>query len=367
MKIALLGDIALYGKYSIKNKNIFNYFKDVSEVLGEFDYVVGNLETPLCDYCEPKGAKSAHIRGTTQDVELLKFLNIDAVNLANNHIFDYGSAGCNLTKKVLEENNIEYFGIDNKQLIVKSEENSIAFSGYCCYSTNGNGYIEHASNVGVNILNADEVESNMINNHKNGNLNIVSVHAGEEHINYPNYDHIQLARFFASKVPYVYYGHHPHVMQGIENFQNSLLAYSLGNFCFDDVYTDKSNLPLISQSEENKKGIILALEIISNTIIRHEIIPIYMSEDKLLVNKNPEIIQDVKTYSGYLNLDKETFNKTRGMLLKKYVDSRKKTRNLEWYIKRLNLRSVKLIISLKKNKSLYKQYVLDYLNRNVVK
>ena len=39
--------------------------------------------------------------------------------------------------------------------------------------------------------------------------------------------------------------HHPHVAQGIEMHKSSLIAYSLGNFCFDDVYTSVSKAPLV--------------------------------------------------------------------------------------------------------------------------
>ena len=367
MRIALLGDIALYGKYSMKNKNIYNYFSEVSKFLGEFDFVVGNLETPLCENCEPSGVKSAHIKGGLKDIDILKFLNINAVNLANNHIFDYGVVGYNSTINALEENSIGYFGVSNKELIISFGNNSLAFSGYCCYSSNGNGYLESGDSVGVNILDAEAVETNLTNNHRNGNLNIISVHAGQEHINYPNYDHIQLSRLLASKVPYIYYGHHPHVIQGIEKYYNSLLAYSLGNFCFDDVYTEKSNDPLIRQSEENKKGFILGLEIVKNEIVKYEIIPLFMDNEKLAVNSNFKIIQDVKNYSEYLKIDKEKYIKTRQNLLKEYIDLRKKSRNLKWYLSRLNLRSIKLIKVIRKNKRFYTHYVLKYLAKNSVK
>ena len=48
MKIALLGDIALFGKYSKDhNENIYTYFETVKEQLLNYDFVVANLETPF--------------------------------------------------------------------------------------------------------------------------------------------------------------------------------------------------------------------------------------------------------------------------------------------------------------------------------
>lgn len=48
MKIAFLGDIALIGKYDItKNPNVKDRLKELSAKLSEYDYVIGNLESPL--------------------------------------------------------------------------------------------------------------------------------------------------------------------------------------------------------------------------------------------------------------------------------------------------------------------------------
>jgi len=137
VNIALLGDVALYGKYSLNNKNIYNYFSNVAHELKNYDYVIANLETPFCKSIKPYGRKSAHISTSEENVKLLKYLNINIVNLSNNHIFDYGHEGYNNTKRVLKENGIDYFGIENKQLKVEKDNIKIALSGFCCYSTNG--------------------------------------------------------------------------------------------------------------------------------------------------------------------------------------------------------------------------------------
>ena len=48
MKIALLGDIALFGKYDVSiNTNVYEYLEDVARFLSKFDYVIGNLEAPF--------------------------------------------------------------------------------------------------------------------------------------------------------------------------------------------------------------------------------------------------------------------------------------------------------------------------------
>ena len=102
MKLALLGDVALFGCCTTPE-----YFKEISDYLSGFDYVVGNLETPFSKKKKTNGAKSAYICAEPSTVSILKQLHINAVTLANNHMFDYGEEGYELTKKLLEEAGIK--------------------------------------------------------------------------------------------------------------------------------------------------------------------------------------------------------------------------------------------------------------------
>lgn len=361
MKIALLGDIAFYGVYSLENESVFHYFEDIAKILRQYDYVIGNLETPFVDNGRPYGAKSAHIKAKENNVELLKFLNINIVNLANNHIFDYGITGYEKTKKILSDNSIQYFGIENKEIFLVCENNKLALSGYCCYSTNAFGYQENIQKAGINVLDGYFLERNLIENDKNGYLNIVSIHAGQEHVNYPNTNHIQLARILAQKTSYVYYGHHPHVIQGIEKIDKSLIAYSLGNFCFDDVYTNKSTKPLIVQKSDNKKSFILVIEIQDNNIIDYEIIPFYLGSEKVELF-NDEILNEIDNYSIALTLNEKKIDAIRSEVLSDYFVNRKRNRDFEWYIKRINFNSIKMILNAKRNLKEYNKKIVQYID-----
>ena len=252
MKIALLGDMAFFGKMSSKeNPKCDEFFSDISLFLKDCDFIVGNLETPFSEKKKSHGAKSAYICSDSVNVSILKQLHVNAVCLANNHMFDFGKEGYETTKRVLEENGIDFFGAEGKELYLEHEDCKIAFSGFCCYSSNPLqcvGYGEY----GVNEYNVRKVQQVLERNSEQGYFNIVAVHAGVEHVNYPSLDHIKAARLLSKVCPYIYYGHHPHVLQGVEETNGSLLAYSLGNFCFDDVYSSASKKPLIRLSDNNR-------------------------------------------------------------------------------------------------------------------
>lgn len=361
MKVALLGDIALYGKYSLRNPHVLEYFKDVSEFLKTFDYVVGNFETPFIDArCRPRLGKSAHISSLQENTELLKYLHITHVNLANNHMYDYGRRGLDITLEHLSKNNIEYFGVDGIQTFIEKDGTRLALSGFCCYSTNALGYQKKCDGKGVHVLDPLNIERVIQNNSQNGYFNIVSMHMGEEHVHYPNYDHILMARKISDYgLPYFLYGHHPHVIQGMEKYEENHHAYSLGNFCFDDVYTKKSDNPLVTQSRENKEGLIISLELQQDKLKSLETIAIRHADTSMVLFDN--IVQrKFEKYCQLLKMNKDSFRSIRKEKLDAYYASRKLDRNLTWYLKRLNLSSIVQLLFGKKNLRLFQQAVRDY-------
>lgn len=357
MKIALIGDIAFFGKNTVNNNNFKDYFSDIHELLNNCDLVVGNLETPFVGDSKPFGAKSAYIKSSADNVELLKYLNVKAVTLANNHVYDFGIDALNYTREVLDDNDIAYYGIGNKDFLVDSER--IAFSGYCCYSTNPIGVGESGI---VDELDYNKVINKITKYDSEGYLNILSVHAGIEHINYPDYNDILLARSLAASGRIVYHGHHPHVIQGIEELSESLIAYSLGNFCFDDVYTEKSADPLVRQTDNNKSSIVLLIEVVNGKVISHEKVGVFAGEDKYHVNVN-SIVKDLELYSSKLSSPKSEYEEMRQGLLSELSQKRVKKRDFQWYIKRLNFNTIKMLLNGRKNSKLRQDKVIKYLVR----
>ena len=212
---------------------------------------------------------------------------------------------------------------------------------------------------GINILNVKEVERLMSENWEKGYFNIVSVHTGQEHVNYPNYDAIRMARKWAKQFDYVYYGHHPHVIQGMETIKNAHIFYSLGNFCFDDVYTSKSKKPLVKLSENNKTGMIVILDFDGNSLKSCKTVPFFMGEDKMEIRN--DFHQQIDEYSSALSMNWREYLSMRKKLLDAYIQQRKAKRNLTWYLKRLNLNSYIMIRNAKSNMKEYQANVKSYL------
>lgn len=352
MRIALLGDIALFGCNTIKNHNYTKKFAGIKEVLDKCDYVIGNLETPLTTSDKTIGGKSAYIKGLPENVNILKYLNVTHVGLANNHAFDYGQRGLTETINTLDKAGISWYGVNGKQCRINIDDNSIALLGYCCYSTNGKG-------MGVvDILDPLIIEKEL--NELGEVLPILSLHWGQEHVHYPNYDHLKIARKLCENRNLVIHGHHPHVIQGVERIGNSIVAYSLGNFCFDDIYTSKSKDPLVRLSEDNMESFVMILNIQNNNIIDYEIIPFCFNENEY--TNDEEIVEKIERWSAFLQTPQDEYIKKRNEDISQYINNRKKLRNVQWYLKRMSLESIKMILSAKTNLKKYNALIQNYIS-----
>lgn len=359
MKIAFVGDIAFFGRFCLKeNPNVFEYFRDVKEVMDSCDYVVGNLETPFVSSGKKSGSKSAYISSNPVNVDVLKYLGVNAVNLSNNHIFDFGIDGFNSTLSVLNDNNIEWFGCNDKKLCLDEDE-KIVFHGYCSLNTNPLGLKSENKHVGIDHLDAKIAIKNACDFHNKGFFNILSVHSGVEHVNIPSSDDVLFARHLSEKVPYFYYGHHPHVLQGYEQVNESLIAYSLGNFCFDDIYDGRTVEPLVKQSENNKSSAIMIIELVDGKIINHEAIGIYMGESKLEVN----VEDNLERYSQLLSLTAPEFENERNKQINTIVKMRNSKRGISWLLNRVNFATIERRYDVYKNKKLYRRLFGDFVSK----
>lgn len=358
MKLALLGDIALFGAFDVNiNPHLKENLSEISTYLEGFDYVVGNLETPFSEKKKKNGAKSSHICSDVRNIDVLKWLHLNAVTLANNHMFDYGEEGYNTTIKLLEQRGIDYFGTDGKALKVTIDGNKLIFNGCCCYSTNPLNMASKWGRKGVNKLNVNDVEKLLQSN--KDYLNILAIHAGIEHVNYPSSDHIKLSQRLASIVSFVYYGHHPHVIQGVEDYQGSVIAHSLGNFCFDDIVKETGGLTL---SDNNRTGVILELDINNNKVDNWKETPFYIEKDgKITFLKQCPEIENYNNFRKMYEANPAEYDAARMSTINSYIAKRKSQRNLKWYLDRMRPMYARLLFDNHNNLRLYNKNISRYL------
>lgn len=362
-KIAFLGDVSFTGEYCINNG--FDYKKSFEKLkvhLADCDYIVANLESPFADNLLENENKSICIRAHSVNIDILNYLNVNIVNLSNNHILDFGKAGLDLTIDLLESNNIEWFGVYNKSLY--KEDVFTAFHGYCSYDTNPS-YLQNRtySEKGLNLLHCEKVYSDLRKSSDSGYFNVISIHSGQENVNLPS----AFDRLFAKKLSedfnYFYYGHHPHVLQGWEEIESNFVCYSLGNFCFSDLIDNRTNQQLVTQSDNNKESMIVILNLENGSIKSKELLP-FSLKSGVLTLPDSLVYSKINSYNEYFKLSFDDYNSVRELQLKEMSINRKKNRNLKWLLSRLSLSTVNRLIKNKKNSRHYKEYYIDFLSED---
>ncbi len=212
------------------------------------DLIVANLEGPFAD---SRRATTKEIAFRFDPVLLpeLKKYNFGLFSLANNHTLDMSSAGFIENKKNLDKFGFEYFGsqyrVDNESLIIKQVgDYKIGFIGL----NDTNSPVEKTA---VKKL-IDLAKS------KGAEKVIIFIHWGYEYKEISNTRQRELAHYFVDNGADTVIGHHPHVVQEMEIYQNKPVFYSLGNFIFDQYF-----------SVPTQQGLSLGLVIKENTLSLH--------------------------------------------------------------------------------------------------
>jgi poly-gamma-glutamate capsule biosynthesis protein CapA/YwtB (metallophosphatase superfamily) len=200
-----------------KRNGIRFFSKNIEPIFKNDDFTTVNLETTLTTSTR-KANKKFRFRGHPSYAKILTFAGIEAANLANNHTYDYLQKGYEDTIASLKKEGIGYF--DEKHPMLTTVKGvKIGVVGY-------KGWVDN-SQVRKQILN--DIRSLR---KKGANIVLVHFHWGVERSYIPNTTQKSLGRFAIDSGADLVVGHHPHVIQGIEEYKGKFIVYSLGNFMF---------------------------------------------------------------------------------------------------------------------------------------
>jgi len=268
MEIAFTGDLFLGGEFVTRAEKVgtslLSPFVDTLRITSRAGICVVNLEGPIHSGTKTRGDVMAILCNHVKILEYLKQHKKCIVNLANNHIMDFGEQGLRQTINVLKENGIPYMGagynIDeaNREIIITEGDKRIAFVAYTSNEPHIRAIIAGHNSAGcATYLDLDHTVDCIRNIKRKADIICVSLHWGHEYYEYPSPDQVRIARALADAGADLIIGHHPHTIQGIEYYKYSLIAYSLGNFFFPDYRMQNGRLRL-SRTVERKFMILIA-------------------------------------------------------------------------------------------------------------
>ena len=193
-----------------------------------------NLETSLSKQAKAQKHKRYIFNAHPDNVNLLKYLNINLVFLGNNHSMDMNTVGMKETLDALHTARIKAIGsgINSKKAIAPYifKKNSVKYAIVSMSFVGKEDVFSTEKKTGVASSSALE---NILNLHTKVDQLIFSVHWGNEYFLEPTAFQRKWTRMLITKYKAdLIIGHHPHIPQTIEIYNNVPIIYSLGNFIF---------------------------------------------------------------------------------------------------------------------------------------
>lgn len=293
VNLAFLGDMMLdRGVRSSVNKNFKGDYSALFEklnVLKKSDMIFANLEGPASDQGKDMGNLYS-FRMDPSVVPALKGAGIGIVSMANNHVGDWGRSAFADTLARLEENEILYTGAGTKDTIENPtivEKYGIKI-GYLGFSDVGPHWMTPTEdNPGILLANNPRFKEIIQNASKQVDYLIVSFHFGDEYKTIHNKRQEKLAHDAIDSGAKIVIGHHPHVVQDTEIYKNGFIAYSLGNFIFDQKFSEATMQGMFLEIKLHRDGNInIKKNIIQlNKVFQPEKI-LYGKEEKIIFKEN---------------------------------------------------------------------------------
>ena len=350
MKIAFLGDTAFIGKYYPKEDTLAevkNRLRNIKSILADCDYVVANVETAITRKKATYEFKTMALRTDPRCTELLTFLGVNIACVANNHIYDYGTAAVDEAVAALNSAGIQCVGLDNEGFLVEKDEEKAWLGAWCCYTTNAWHYFDDGKGGRLNTLSYKNMNTHIFQAKQQKAFPVLLAHWGEENTHFPRYEHVQLASRILTNEDALIVGHHPHVLQGIGEYAKGKAYFSIGNFCFDDCVSEKYGIEL-KQTTENKKGAACFLEL-HNGEAKSYIKTFRDNGDEIVIDD--AILKDVENYSESLTKisNLELYERIRENEQNAAKSIRLGKRDMNWILHHLNFTSIMAVMQRKKN------------------
>ncbi len=227
--------------------------------LKEYDVLFANLEGPISDV----GVDLRNLYSFRMDPEALdaiKDAGFDVLSVANNHMGDWGRSAFEDTLVRLREAEILAVGGGENELdasvvkIIQRKNLDIGFVGFSDVGPKNLAAGPHVSGI---LLASEESIKEVVPRAKDSvDILVASFHFGNEYQHLPSSRQRTLAHLAIDMGADIVIGHHPHVPQPVELYHGGVIAYSLGNFIFDQNF-----------SNETMQGVLLEVPIVGGKVV----------------------------------------------------------------------------------------------------
>ena len=246
-------------------------YAEVAELVREADLAVGTLNATISDYSPPTGCVPTFVLvGDSRNAAALAQAGFDVMSVATNHIKNCGLSNCGDRAFLETLENLELAGVmpvgagTNHAEALKPVVVTVKGVRFGIVSL---GQIEAMAfagedTPGIAILDDDNLRSAIAAARQVSDVVIAMPHWGPEYSPNPNYYQLHFAEIAVEAGADLVVGNHTHVVQPVQEIDGVQVFYGLGNFVFDQNW-----------SEETQQGVILRVEFEGQRYKGYELIP----------------------------------------------------------------------------------------------
>lgn len=250
IQIGYAGDISLADNWDImphyKSDGLSGILSnEIVDYMKNLDWMIVNNEFAFSERGVPMNGKLYTFRGTVKNVNIYHEMGVDMVTLANNHVYDYGQDAFFDTLVTLKEASLPYIGA-GKNLEEATKPYYLIANGYkitFLNATRAEKYIltPGATEDSEGVFRAYDpslLVSKIQQEKQNSDYVVVLIHWGTENTHQLEDVQKETGKLYIDSGADMIIGSHAHVLQGVEFYNEKLIAYNLGNFIFNDQSVD---------------------------------------------------------------------------------------------------------------------------------
>jgi len=307
-KLYFVGDLSLAGWSNNVSDSFSTTCHRWQDLTNQADLTVANLESCLIE----NGRECDRFMAAYQsDYSKISESGIDVFSLANNHILDCGEESLDFTQTYLHETGIKTVGAGKNikeaaaPLVITKSGKRIGIIS----TTDATHYKAKKHRAGISPLSLRRMKKSIKGIIDDVDLVVLCIHSDLEFTNYPAPWKVRLSRQLAQAGADIIVHHHPHTLQGIEIYEGTLIAYSLGNF----VFPVRGKEYMENRDGNVDESVILEVNVnftgSDDKNISYKLIPTIIGKDNLTKfaedSKAENIIRNMSEYSDYLGNSKK--------------------------------------------------------------
>ncbi|MGA8941352.1 MAG: CapA family protein [Thermoactinomyces sp.] len=235
------------------------------------DYTTGNFENPIVfQDGYPKAKKFIHLSTRPEVAKTLKKIGFSTVNLANNHMKDFGKQGLLDTLRAFRDVKLDTVGAGSDLKSAAGVEyqtvNGVKIAALGFSDVIPVDFRATHKRSGIAPADPDVWFPAVAKAKKNAQLVIVHMHWGLEYDSRYHPRQKEFGRALIDAGADIVVGHHPHVLEPVEVYKHGVIFYSLGNFIFDQGWS------------RTRESVLVQYKVLKNGTARLEIHPLLIRQ-----------------------------------------------------------------------------------------